>query len=30
MGSDCGPDLANLFLFAYEAQYVMDLVNTGN
>ena len=29
MGSGCGPDLANLFLFAYEYQYVMDLIYTG-
>ena len=28
MGSDCGPDLANPLLFAYEYQYLMDLINT--
>ena len=30
MGSDCGPDLANLFLFAYEYRYVMNLIDTGD
>ena len=30
MGSDCGPDLANLFLFAYEYQYVLGLINKGD
>jgi len=28
MGTDCAPDLANLFLFAYEYKYVFNLINT--
>ena len=28
MGSDCVPDLANLFLFAYEYKYVINLIGT--
>ena len=30
MGSDCGPYLANLFLFAYEYRYVMNMIDNGN
>lgn len=30
MGSTCGPDLANLFLFAYEYQYICELINSGD
>lgn len=30
MGSDCGPDLANLFLFAYEYKYVINLIDVGD
>lgn len=30
MGSDCGPDLANLFLFAYEYQYIIGLIEKGD
>ena len=29
MGTDCAPDLANLFLFAYEYKYIMDLIDKG-
>ena len=27
MGTDCAPELANLFLFAFEYKYVMGLIN---
>ena len=30
MGTDCAPDLANLFLFSYEYQYVMNLINSNS
>ena len=30
MGTDCAPDLANLFLFAFEYKYVMGLIDTNN
>ena len=30
MGSHCGPDLANLFLFAYEYQYILGLIDKGD
>ena len=29
MGTDCAPDLANLFLFAYKYKYIMDLIDKG-
>ena len=28
MGTDCAPDLANLFLFSYEYRYMMGLINS--
>ena len=30
IGSDCSQDLANLFLFSYENEYVRDLIANGN
>ena len=30
MGTDCAPDLANLFLVSYEYQYVMNLINSNS
>ena len=30
MGTDCAPDLANLFLFVFEYKYVMNLINMGD
>ena len=27
MGTDCAPDLANLFLFAFENKYIIGLIN---
>ena len=30
MGSDCGPDLANLFLFSYEYKYILKLIDTSD
>ena len=30
MGTDCAPDLANLFLFVFEYKYVMNLISTGD
>ena len=30
MGTDCAPDLANLFLFVFEYKYVMNLIGTGD
>ena len=29
MGTDCAPELANLFLFSYEYRYIIDLINSG-
>ena len=29
MGTDCAPDLANLFLFVFEYKYVMSLIDDG-
>ena len=29
MGTDCAPELANLFLFSYEYIYIIDLINSG-
>ena len=30
MGTDCAPDLANLFLFVFEYKYVMNLISEGD
>ena len=30
IGSDCSQDLANLFLFSYEDEYIINLINDGN
>jgi hypothetical protein len=30
MGTDCVPDLANLFLFVFEYKYVMNLLSNGD
>ena len=29
MGTDCAPELANLFLFSYEYIYIIDLIYSG-
>ena len=30
MGTDCAPELANLFLFTYEYRYICNLIETGS